>query len=358
MVIAAALLSLSSLLAGSRLPVDEGDETLRYYLSRSAVVIAGEIMSEPVGIFDEEGVANWSCEVRVEDVVKGPALGGRAVPVNVVRFHREAGDRPSFLEQGGRCVLFLREAVEGAQPGLATADMWFGAQPHSPWLVRALKRLAAGDKKVQKPVRYAGRETFQPMHPDLPALRALRAPDLDGVQRYDIPLYAVGAKRGQVLADVGCSSGVHAVRLARRVGEEGRVYCRDIDPVVLENLRKRMKRDRVPNLDVALSEKGDVKLPASSIDVALLADVYHFVITQEETKESFVRTLFEAMKPGGVVVLTFLRTAQLFDEEKWRATLRTTVVDFTRGGFEAGRRLVLEEEPRPILVLEFRRPLE
>src|SRR5688572_9900139 len=46
----------------------------------------------------------------------------------------------------------------------------------------------------------------------------------------DAALDGIGIKPGMVAADVGSGSGYFTVRLARRVGPEGKVYAEDIQP--------------------------------------------------------------------------------------------------------------------------------
>src|SRR5438128_408380 len=49
----------------------------------------------------------------------------------------------------------------------------------------------------------------------------------------DRALDALGIKKGDVVADVGAGSGYLTVRLAKRVGSEGRVYGEDIQPEMI-----------------------------------------------------------------------------------------------------------------------------
>ena len=69
-------------------------------------------------------------------------------------------------------------------------------------------------------------------------------------------------------------------------------------------------------------------------------------------------SLYRAMKPGGILVVTYVTWFELNEEPKWRLLLDQTVDTVPRYGFEPGRRLIIpdERENRPALVLEFRRP--
>jgi hypothetical protein len=121
---------------------DDGDDTLNFYLSRSDLVVRGEIVSHPVGFVWQAGVANYTCDFRIAEVLKGKGPGTDTIAVMIVRFELEEGDGLPDLKKGGKGVLFLKAADGGATPAWRTADVWFGFQRPAPWMVGSLKRLA------------------------------------------------------------------------------------------------------------------------------------------------------------------------------------------------------------------------
>jgi hypothetical protein len=124
------------------------------YLSKSDVVVLGEFTSEPIGLSKEAGVISYVADFRIAQLIKGGALGerrvGGTIKVNIVRFESEPEDRSPELNKGGKCVLFLRCNDPRPGPRYVTSDMWFGIQRPSPWMVRALSRLA---KEASKEAR-------------------------------------------------------------------------------------------------------------------------------------------------------------------------------------------------------------
>jgi hypothetical protein len=122
---------------------DASDDTLRFYLAKSDLVVLGAIASDPRVFSKEDGVENHVCEFRIADVLKGPKPGADPITVNIVRFEGDEEDRLPELRKGSKCILFLRSAGGGAMPAWQTADFWFGVQRPSPWMARSLKRLAA-----------------------------------------------------------------------------------------------------------------------------------------------------------------------------------------------------------------------
>ena len=130
---------------------DASDDTLKFFLSKSEVIVSGKIATEPMGITDELGVLNYICEFQVQDVLKGDAgLQGRTVKVNIMRFEKDAKDKHPLIKKDQECLLFLKSATPNT-PSWVTADFWFGVQQHSPWMARSLKRLAAGKAEAIAP---------------------------------------------------------------------------------------------------------------------------------------------------------------------------------------------------------------
>lgn len=61
-------------------------------------------------------------------------------------------------------------------------------------------------------------------------------------------LNAIGIAPGSTVADVGAGSGYFTVRMARRVGAQGRVYANDLQPEMLAMLASRLQKEGVRNV--------------------------------------------------------------------------------------------------------------
>jgi ubiquinone/menaquinone biosynthesis C-methylase UbiE len=106
-------------------------------------------------------------------------------------------------------------------------------------------------------------------------------------------------RRGYVVADIGAGSGYMSVRMARRVGPTGKVYAVDIQPEMIDLLHQRLAKDKVTNITPILGSSADPKLPAASIDVEVLVDVYH----EFQEPQKMLRRLGDALKPDGRLIL-------------------------------------------------------
>lgn len=107
---------------------------------------------------------------------------------------------------------------------------------------------------------------------------------------------------GTVIADIGAGSGYHSTLLSKMVGN-GKVYAVDVEPEMIAYMKDRIKLEGYKNIIPVLSTEQKVSLPANSIDVMLLVDVYHeFSFPYEMTL-----SMLEALKPGGKLVLVEFR---------------------------------------------------
>ncbi|MFX6296413.1 class I SAM-dependent methyltransferase, partial [Acinetobacter baumannii] len=77
------------------------------------------------------------------------------------------------------------------------------------------------------------------------------------------------------MADIGAGEGYYTIRLAARVGKDGRVLAEDIVPDVRDALAARVAHDRLDNVSVRLGEPADPKLPDASFDRVLMVHMYH-----------------------------------------------------------------------------------
>jgi SAM-dependent methyltransferase len=85
----------------------------------------------------------------------------------------------------------------------------------------------------------------------------------------------LGIRPGMTVADVGAGSGYYVLRLAPIVGLAGRIYAEDVVPDYLSKLRKRVRDLGLQNVVVARGEPHDPRLPARSLDAAILVHMYH-----------------------------------------------------------------------------------
>ena len=99
------------------------------------------------------------------------------------------------------------------------------------------------------------------------------------------------------VGDIGVGSGYHTVRLSPLVGPSGSVVAEDVTRDYLVEFAKRTQRLGLKNVVFALGEPHDPRLPASSLDAAILVHMYHEIAQPY----AFVYNLAPALKPGARV---------------------------------------------------------
>ena len=121
----------------------------------------------------------------------------------------------------------------------------------------------------------------------------------DDWQKVDEIFAAMGVRPGAVVADVGAGGGYFTTRLARAVGESGRVYAVDIGADVIRRLRSRVASEGLQNVELIQSTTDDPKLPAGSLDAALIVNAYH----EMTEHQAMLTKLKAALKPTGRLVI-------------------------------------------------------
>jgi len=105
-----------------------------------------------------------------------------------------------------------------------------------------------------------------------------------------------GINAGDTVLDYGCGPGSYVVRVARMVGESGQVYALDRHPLALKMAAEAARRAHLSNVTTILSDR-DTGLPANSVDVALLYDIYHDLLEPQ----AILQELFRVLKPTGIL---------------------------------------------------------
>ena len=131
----------------------------------------------------------------------------------------------------------------------------------------------------------------------------LERPEREAEEEPSRAIEALDLRTGMTVADIGAGSGYYTVRMARKVGAEGRVYATDIQVGMLSLLQRRAKQEMLQNIVPVLGAIDDPKLPSGSLDLALMVDVYH----EFEQPYEMLAAIVAALKPAGRVAFVEFR---------------------------------------------------
>ena len=125
-------------------------------------------------------------------------------------------------------------------------------------------------------------------------LGLLEGPDREQWQKPDQIMDALGIADGSVVADIGAAGGWFTVRLARRVGPNGRVFAEDIQSRMIEMIERRLQRENLRNVTPILGTATDPRLP-EGLDAVLIVWTFH----EMEDPVALLRNITKLLKPLG-----------------------------------------------------------
>ncbi len=125
-------------------------------------------------------------------------------------------------------------------------------------------------------------------------LGILEGADREQWNKPDQIMDALQIAEGSVVADIGAAGGWFTVRLSHRVGQNGRVYAEDIQPLMLEAIRRRVQREGLTNVTPVLGTTKDSRLP-HGIDAILIVGAYH----EMENPVAVLKDAAASLKPQG-----------------------------------------------------------
>jgi len=164
-----------------------------------------------------------------------------------------------------------------------------------------------GDVYSQKPPSrdgtgkvYMGREISQVMGHR--GANWLERPERADNERPGLLVDSMNLGPTDVVADLGAGTGYFTFRMAPKV-PEGRVFAVDIQPEMLDIVRKRIEKRDVHNVTPLRGTVTDPNLPTDSVDAALMVDAYHEFSHPRE----MMLNLRDALVPGGRVYLVEYR---------------------------------------------------
>jgi ubiquinone/menaquinone biosynthesis C-methylase UbiE len=108
---------------------------------------------------------------------------------------------------------------------------------------------------------------------------------------------------GMFVGDVGAGTGFYSLRMAQMVGPNGRVFSNDIQPPMLERLRKNAAAHNINNIETVLGTESNSNLPAHELDLVVMVDVYH----ELSRPQRMLHSIRDSLKTDGQLVLLEFR---------------------------------------------------
>lgn len=147
---------------------------------------------------------------------------------------------------------------------------------------------------------YLGREIANVMGHQ--AADWLERPEREDEEKPSVLIEHLKLNPTDVVADIGCGTGYFSIRMAKLV-PRGKVLGVDIQPEMLDLLKKNAEAQKVANVSPVLGTVEDPKLPADHVDLVLLVDAYH----EFDHPYEMMKHIAESLTPTGRVALVEYR---------------------------------------------------
>ncbi|MFZ5825346.1 MAG: class I SAM-dependent methyltransferase [Bacillota bacterium] len=103
-----------------------------------------------------------------------------------------------------------------------------------------------------------------------------------------------------VMVDIGCGPGWFTLEAAKKMLPGGLVYGLDVSQEMLDRLKERAREQDLPNVHPVLAEEHDEwPIPTESVDVALIANVYH----ENDPASMFISEVKRILKPASTCLV-------------------------------------------------------
>ncbi len=135
----------------------------------------------------------------------------------------------------------------------------------------------------------------------------LDRPEREAEEAPSILIKALKLKPGMIVGDIGAGSGYLSFPMAKLVAPTGKVYAEEIQQEMLDIIKAKAKRNGIKNVVTWLGTTTDPKLPAGTVDLIMMVDVYHEFDKPYEMTASMVKCL----KKGGQLVFVEYRAEDL-----------------------------------------------
>ena len=118
---------------------------------------------------------------------------------------------------------------------------------------------------------------------------------------------ALALQPGQTVADLGAGTGYFSRYLAAAVGPAGTVFAVEVEPTLVEHLRRRAERESGLNVVPVLASTDNPRLPAGGIDLIFIADTYHHL----DHRAAYLPQLRRALRPDGRIAVIDWKAGRL-----------------------------------------------
>jgi ubiquinone/menaquinone biosynthesis C-methylase UbiE len=172
-----------------------------------------------------------------------------------------------------------------------------------------------------------GHRVFNPAY-----LFFLESESRDQWQKPQEVLAALRLAPNAVVADIGAGAGYFTVRFARHLKAGGGVYAVDVQDIMIDKLRQRVRDEGLSNVEVVKGAFDDPGLPPNSCDLCFFSSVYDEI----EDRVGYLQKVRRCLRPGGRVAILGFRPegSAIGPPHRIRLSAEQTTEELKTAGFE------------------------
>ncbi|MBW9172757.1 class I SAM-dependent methyltransferase [Clostridium estertheticum] len=117
-------------------------------------------------------------------------------------------------------------------------------------------------------------------------------------------------KKGNTIADIGSGGGYFTFKFSKIIGTDGKVFAVDTNQKFLSHINKILKRDKIQNIKIVISNENRCPLSNISYDLIFMRNVFHHITSPV----NYFKNIKNCIKPGcKIAIIEWLPTNM-----KWR----------------------------------------
>jgi len=132
----------------------------------------------------------------------------------------------------------------------------------------------------------------------IPGTGIIAQSDRDSWQQPEKIMDVIGVKPGMVIAEAGAGRGYFTLKLAARVGPDGKIIANDINPEALRTLEDRAQQAGLDNIVTIFGETENPLFPFD-LDMAIMV----YVFSHLDKPLPFLENIKPKLKPGARLVI-------------------------------------------------------
>jgi len=112
-----------------------------------------------------------------------------------------------------------------------------------------------------------------------------------------------GLNKNMTVLEIGCGSGAYTTFVAREVGEQGKVFALDIQPKMLKQFEKKLKKEEnkdIHNIELIHGNAYELPFGDNSLDLVYMTTVLQEIPDRLKALKEVMRVL----KPEGLLAVT------------------------------------------------------